>query len=233
MMGYEFDVDTRALFTERYPQFVNLGIPAADLDRVRAAITTMWADQPGGWTYELSALAGQYAQRGEHYLASLAYGIAKFPVLATAARRQALRRQLEEYQLAAPAFGVRFERLILQVPYQGGTTAVAVHLLSPAGNYPQAPVVLFSGGIDTWKMDLHPLAAGLAAGAGLTVLAFDLPGTGETQAPLDGSADEVIGGLIGQARRLGNGKAGHFGVSFGGNFAARWTPRSRRRTSAA
>ena len=115
---------------------------------------------------------------------------------------------------------MRFERLVLQVPYRGGTTAVPVHLLSPGGDYRQGPVLLFSGGIDTWKMDLHPLAAGLAAGAGLTVLAFDIPGTGETEAPLDGFADQVILGLVGQARRIGNGKAGHFGVSFGGNFAA-------------
>jgi hypothetical protein len=62
----------------------------------------MWADQLGGWTYELSALAGEYARCSEHYLASLAYGIAKFPVLAIEARRRALRRQVEEYR---PAIG--------------------------------------------------------------------------------------------------------------------------------
>jgi esterase FrsA len=40
-MSYEFTVDTAALFSERYPQWVNLGLPAAGLDRARAAITTM------------------------------------------------------------------------------------------------------------------------------------------------------------------------------------------------
>jgi esterase FrsA len=219
-MSYEFPVDTAALMDERYPQWVNLGLPAADLDRVRASITTMWADEPGGWTYELSALASGYAGRGEHYLASLAYGIARFPALAGDAKREAQRHQLDEYLKAAPAFGVTFERRVLHLPYRGGTTAVPVHLLSPAGNYGQDPVLLFSGGIDTWKMDLHPLAAGLAAGAGVTVLAFDIPGTGEAEVPLDGFADAVIHGLIGEARRLGNGKVGHFGLSFGGNFAA-------------
>jgi esterase FrsA len=219
-MSYEFPVDTAALLGERHPQWVNLGLPAADLDRARASTTTMWADRPGGWTYELSALARGYAGRGEHYLASLAYGIAKVPALASKAKREAQRRQLEEYLKAAPAFGVRFERRVLHLPYRGGTTAVPVHLLSRAGNYGQDPVLLFSGGIDTWKMDLHPLAAGLAAGAGVTVQAFDIPGTGEAEVPLDRWADGVVHGLIGEARRLGNGMAGYFGLSFGGNFAA-------------
>jgi len=122
--------------------------------------------------------------------------------------------------LAAPAFGVGFERRVLAVPYREGTTRVPVHLLSPAGGHRETPVLLFSGGIDTWKMDLHALAAGLAVGAGVTVMAFDIPGTGETQAPLDSSADQVICGLIAEARRIGNGKVGHFGLSFGGNFSA-------------
>jgi esterase FrsA len=208
-MSYEFTVDTRALFSERYPQWANLGLPAADLDRVRAAITTMWADEPGGWTYELSAMAREYAGRGDHYLACLAYGVAKFPVLADEAKREAQRRQADEYATAAPTFGARFERRILQLPYRGATTPVPVHLLSAARDYSQAPVLLFSGGLDSWKMDLHPLAVG-----------FDHPGTGETQAPLDAFADEVIRGLISEARQTGNGKTAHFGLSFGGNFSA-------------
>jgi esterase FrsA len=74
--------------------------------------------------------------------------------------------------------------------------------------------------VDTWKMDIHPWWVGLTQGAALTTLAFDHPGTGETAIPLDEHADEVIRGLADYARTLGNGKVAHFGVSFGGNFAA-------------
>jgi esterase FrsA len=219
-VAYEFAVDAEALFAERYPQFVNLGLVPEDLNRVRATITTMWADRPGGWTFEFTALARGYAERGEHHLAALAYGAARFPVLTNQVRREALRRQVEEYQKAAPTFGVRFDRRILALPYQGATTRVPVHLLSAVKDHRRTPVLLFSGGLDTWKMDLHPLAVAFARGAGVTVLAFDHPGTGETEAPLDGSADVVIHGLIDQARRIGNGMVGHFGFSFGGNFSA-------------
>jgi esterase FrsA len=219
-MGYEFEVDVAALLEERHAQFVNLGLPAADLDRASSKITDMWKNAPGGWVYEFSALAAGYAQRGDRLRSSLAYGVAKFPVLANEARHRALRHQLEEYLLAAPDFGLFFERQVLKVPYRGTTTPVPVHLLSPSPNLGEVPVMLFSGGIDTWKMDLHALAVGLASAAGIAVMAFDIPGTGETQAPLDAHADDVIYGLIAHARQLGNGRVAHFGLSFGGNFSA-------------
>jgi esterase FrsA len=74
--------------------------------------------------------------------------------------------------------------------------------------------------VDTWKMDIHPWWVGFTMNAGVTTLAFDHPGTGETAIPLDHHADEVIRGIADYARSLGDGTVGHFGVSFGGNFSA-------------
>ena len=75
-----------------------------EIKRVRAAITDMWADTRGGWVYEWSKLAGEHADRGDHYLASLIYGCAKFPCLTDQARVQAMQNQLEQFQLAAKDF---------------------------------------------------------------------------------------------------------------------------------
>ena len=86
-MSYQFPVDPHDLFTERTAQFVNLGLPKADLDQVRERVIDMWADAPGGWTYEWSRLASRYAESGDPYRASLAYGGARFPCLADEARR--------------------------------------------------------------------------------------------------------------------------------------------------
>jgi esterase FrsA len=47
-----------------------------------------------------------------------------------------------------------------------------------------------------------------------------MPGTGENPAPLNILGDELILELAKQARGLGNGTVIHFGLSFGGNFAA-------------
>ncbi|MEV6323730.1 hypothetical protein AB0M45_21430 [Nocardia sp. NPDC051787] len=105
-MGYEFTVEFEALFGARRPQFINLGVPAADLDAAWARIAAMWADGPGGWAFGLSA----------------------------------------------------------------------------AGELAHAPVLLASGGLDTWKMGLHPMFVTFALGVGVNAMVFDPRGTGETAA---------------------------------------------------
>lgn len=216
-MAYQWPIDPQDLFEERSPQMVGLGIPGPDVDAVRGAITDMWPDAPGGWVREWSALAERYAAQGRHDLAYLAYGWAKFPTLSDAAKRTALAKQIEEYELASPAFPVPFERRVLDVPYQGGTTPVPVHLLGGPGR----PVLIASGGVDSWKMDIHPLLVQLVLHGGVQVLAFDHAGTGESRVPMTAAGGiEIVQGLIASARALGDGRVGHFGFSMGGYFAA-------------
>jgi esterase FrsA len=217
---YTYDVSASDMFTDRTEQFEKFGIPLDDINRVAAATTDMWADAPGGWPYEWSKLAAEYADRGDHYLGSLAYGCAKFPCLTDPARVQAMQNQLEQFQLAAKEFSVAFERRIVTVPYRGRTVDVPVHLYSTDGNYANRPVLIASGGVDTWKMDIHPWWVAFTSNAGVSTLAFDHPGTGETSIPLDQHADQVIRGIADYARSLGDGRVAHFGASFGGNFSA-------------
>ncbi|MFE7398101.1 alpha/beta hydrolase [Streptomyces sp. NPDC057557] len=222
-MSFVWPQDPRDLFVERYPQMVAFGLPAPDVDAVRAAITEMWPDAPGGWVHEWSQLADRYAADGRHDLAVLAYGYAKFPTLANEPKRMALARQAEEYQLAAAGFPVDFSRRILTLPHQGGSTQVPVHILAAPDLPADAPVTLASGGVDSWKMDLHSLLVGLALQTRTRIIAFDLAGTGETShIPMthDGGT-EIIEGLITEARRTGNGQVVHFGLSMGGYYSAR------------
>ena len=217
---YTYEIDTTDMFEDRTRQFEKFGVPLGDIERVRAAVNNMWADAPRGWVYEWSQLARECADRGDHYLASLVYGCAKFPCLTDSARVNAMAHQLEQFELAAKDFPVTFERRIVSVPYRDGSVEVPIHLYSTDGVYASRPVLIASGGVDTWKMDIHPWWVGFAQGAGVTTLAFDHPGTGETAIPLDSHADEVIRGLVAYARTLGSGKVAHFGASFGGNFSA-------------
>jgi esterase FrsA len=69
-------------------------------------------------------------------------------------------------------------------------------------------------------MDLHPVCLTLAQRLGVTVLAYDIPGTGESPAPLSVKGDEIVLGIVSEARKIGNGKAAYLGFSFGGNFSA-------------
>ena len=207
-MPYEWKVAPEELFVERYRQMVSSGLPAEDVDAVRSAVTEMWPDRPGGWVHEWSRLAAGYAEGKRHQLAALAYGWAKFPTLANDARRTALQRQLEQYLLAVPGFQVAFERRVLQAPHGSGTTPVPVHLLTPPAWAGGTPVMLASGGVDTWKMDFHGLFEAIALRTGMPVLAFDIPGTGESELPMtsEGGAD-VVRALAAEARTLGNGRA--------------------------
>src|ERR1700739_1806900 len=104
-MSYQWPLNAQELFGERNAQMINTGLPVEDIDAVRAAITDMWADAPGGWVYEWSKLAASYVGAGAHQQAALAYGWAKSPTLSDAPKRVAHAKQLEQYLLAAPGFG--------------------------------------------------------------------------------------------------------------------------------
>ncbi|MEV6425753.1 alpha/beta hydrolase [Streptomyces sp. NPDC051662] len=220
-MSYQWPLDVNDLFGERYPQMVGNGLPVPDVDAVRAAVTDMWADEPGGWVHEWSALAARYAEAGSHGLSALAYGWARFPTLADEAKRVALAHQSEQYLLAAPGFPVAFRRDVLDLPYRGGVTRVPVHVLTPPAVAGKGPVLLVSGGVDSWKMDLHGLLVTLCSHTGLPAVAFDIPGTGDSQVPMSPDGAEIVRGLIGHARTLGNGIVVHVGISMGGHYSAR------------
>ena len=219
-MPYRWPLDPKELFVERYPQMVNTGLPAPDADAMRAAVTDMWLDAPGGWVFEWSQLAARYAEGGNHALATLAYGWAKFPVLADDAKRKALQKQVEQYLLAAADFPVDFERRLLELPYQGSSIRLPVHLLASPDLPEDAPVLLASGGVDSWKMDLTALFTGFALNTKIRVLAFDIPGTGECPIPLTHDSVTLIDGLVAHARDLGDGTVAHLGISMGGYFSA-------------
>lgn len=50
---------------------VLVGLPAEDVAAVRAAVSDMWPERPGGWVHDLPQLAARYAVDGTRYLAAL------------------------------------------------------------------------------------------------------------------------------------------------------------------
>jgi len=69
-------------------------------------------------------------------------------------------------------------------------------------------------------MGLHAIYVTLAQRLGFTILGFDISGTGESTIPLSVKGDELVLGIVNEARKLRNGKVAHLGFSFGGNFSA-------------
>jgi esterase FrsA len=220
-MSYQFPDDPKATFSERAPQLVGLGIPKEEVERLAEVITDMWADGPGGWCYEWSQLAARYAAAGQPWMAALAYGDARYPVLADEAKAAAMGHQLEQYTLAAKDFPVDFERRVVTTRLKGQVVEVPVHVLSEKGATKDTPVLLVSGGVDSWKMDLHRMWISFILAAHVRVVAFDHPGTGDlTDVPMTPESTEIVDGLVVFARTLTSGKVGHLGVSFGGYFSA-------------
>jgi esterase FrsA len=213
-VSYRFEIAPAVLLEQRTPQWIRGGLPADDVHAVGAVITDMWGVGTGGWLPEWSRLARRYVASGDHLRAALAYGVAKFPSIVDDSRRRALAQQVTEYVNAAPTFPVRFNRMTV--------AGVPVHTLSAPDAAADAPVLLVSGGVDTWKMDQHGVLVALVTGLAGHVVAFDLPGTGElADEPLTADADSLIAALVGYARKLSAGRVVHVGISFGGYFAAR------------
>jgi esterase FrsA len=132
-------------------------------------------DVKGLW----SKLADQYARSGQSFRAIPAYGGARFPCLADQAKVTAHQHQLEQYVQAAKDFPVAFERRVVSAKYQGGVVEVPVHILSETGATKDTPVLVVTGGVDTFKMDLHQMWVTYVLGAHVRVVAADIPGTGE------------------------------------------------------
>jgi esterase FrsA len=123
-----------------------------------------------------------------------------------------LGKQVEEY-LASASFPVHFERRILTVPYAGASVDVPVHIYSADEGYKFCAVLLMSAGVDTWKMDIHGMLVAAAQYTGATVVAFDMPGTGEiAHVPLSAEADEVVLGLVDEVRGMGSGRVGYIAL---------------------
>ncbi|MEU8804613.1 alpha/beta hydrolase [Spirillospora sp. NPDC048819] len=222
---FTFTVDPQAVLDERARQFTALGVPAGAVARARDRIGEMWGDGEDGWGPVWAAEAERAGRERGPLAESLCWGAARFPCLATEARRDAHRRQLERYLDAAPRFRARFRRRILHVPHPGdgtgnATTPVPAHLFRRPFGRPRG-VLILSGGVDTWKMDLHRLAVTTALATGFIVAAIDMPGTGESELVLTPGADRVLAALAGELRREYGLPTGFLGLSFGGHWAAK------------
>jgi esterase FrsA len=220
-VSYEFPVDVQGLWSERGPQFVALGTAREEVDRLAQTVTDMWRDGPGGWCYEWSKLGDQYVRDGDSYRAMLAYGGARFPCLADEAKATAHQQQIEQYIRAAKDFPVAFERRVVATKYKGADVQVPVHILSETDATEDTPVLVVTGGVDTFKMDLHQMWVTYVLGAHVRVVAADIPGTGElTHVPASRDSTKILDQVVAFSRTLTTGKTGQLGMSFGGYFSA-------------
>ncbi|BEV71793.1 hypothetical protein THUN1379_12750 [Paludibacterium sp. THUN1379] len=218
---FTFDLDYRALFDERAWQLKAQGISGKSLRQVRSHVTNFWGTGPGAWTHEWTLHAMQAERAGRWLEASACHGAARFPVINTPERQQALADQIRCYLRAAPEFPCHFSRKALTVQLPTGAAQIMVHLFEPAKTTRRPrPLLCLSGGVYIGKFELHKLALTLARFGGMRVCVLDMPGTGETTLPLQPESHLVYEQVIQQLRDP-EARCGMLGISIGGHWAAK------------
>jgi esterase FrsA len=188
---------------------------------------------PGSWVYEWSSIGDYFADQGEQsaraddkaaarnaYLtAAKFYGIARFPAKVQPGQTGAYQKHLENYKLAGQFFDPAL--IVIDIPFDGASIQGYLHMPTDAE---KPPLILWNGGIDTWKGDVYNNIQPYIE-QGFAVLTFDVLGTGENsgwQAEKDSNKlhSAVIDFM--QTHPLIDGKKiAHVGFSFSGYYAAR------------
>ena len=201
-------------------QGVLTGLDSYDRDAWAAAFSTVAVRYQA--RAEDAVQAGDTTAAHENYLRAYGYyRMARYPTTNSAGKKSAYRKSQDMLLRASRYFDIPIERV--EIPFTGrpgeGDRIIA-HLRVPKGT-DRLPVLLVSGGIDTFKEDMHTdqlLARGIAT------LAIDIPGVGD--APLAGSEDAErmftpVLEWITTRPELDSERVGYWGGSTGGYWAAK------------
>jgi len=193
----------------------------------------MRGTDPGSWVYEWSQIGQYFAGRGEAFAktdqsdaardaflaASKFYGIARFPAKTLPGQADAYAEHLKYYKRAGEYFEPPL--VVLDIPYDGQTIQGYLHM-PPKVEKP--PLILWNGGIDTWKGDVYNNIKPYVE-RGFAVLTFDVLGTGENVSWVARADSNVLHSAVidtMQNHPLIDGRyIAHVGFSFSGYYAAR------------
>lgn len=221
----------RPFVEDRFGGWVAAGADEKELDAALRKIHDPRGSGPGSWVYELSQPAAKHEKAAqdaeaagdantaahEYQKAAVYYFIARFPFVSSPAKAEAYRRHIACYLKAAEAFDPPLE--VVTIPFEG--KKIIGYLRIPEVNRP--PVVVITGGVDTWKSDIDQQINALLS-EGLAVFAFDMPGTGESQWPLEPTSDRVYSRVIEYLKTYPGLDGDNIGVylqSFAGLFAVK------------
>jgi pimeloyl-ACP methyl ester carboxylesterase len=194
----------RPFVEDRFDGWVRAGADESELDAAFRRVYSPIGTGPGSWVYELSQPAAQHEARAreleaggdataataEWRAAAIFYYIARFPFLGNEAKRAAYRKHI-----ACFLESVKYERPaleIVRIPYEG--EEIIGYLRVPQSDRPP-PVVVLTGGVDTWKSDVEAQAKAMLA-EGMAAFSFDMPGTGESAWRLSADGERVYSRVL-------------------------------------
>ena len=162
-----------------------------DEDTARATIESLVGMDPESWAAAWGAAAERFAaaaERGDDPAAKReallqAYGFAfigRYPIPNHPAKERLYDRARALFLAATSLDDPPVERVT--VPFDGRDgegSEIPFYLLRPFG-IERPPVVMFWGGIDTWKEEAYSRMGTLLRSRGFAVLLLDMPGVGES-----------------------------------------------------
>lgn len=196
-------------------------------------INHLRGEGPGSWVYEWSQIADYFTNKAIAYAAAdqpenardayldaaKMYGVARFPAKTLPGQVDAYHKHLKSYQLAGQYFEPPLK--VVEIPYDNGHITGYLHL--PA-EIKKPPLILWNGGIDTWKGDSYSNIQPYLA-AGFAVLSFDVLGTGESSewaARFDATdLHSTVLEYMQKSPLIDGQSIAHVGFSFSGYYAAR------------
>jgi len=188
---------------------------------------------PGSWVYEWSQIGKYFGDRGAAFAAvdnraaardafmkaAKFYGIARFPAKTLPGQAEAYGEHLRYYKLAGLYFDPTL--IVLDIPFDGEQVQAYLHM---PPDVEKPPLILWNGGIDTWKGDVYNNIQPYID-RGFAVLTFDVLGTGENSGwaakPDSNNLHRAVIDHM-QTHPLIDGRyIAHVGFSFSGYYAAR------------
>ena len=188
---------------------------------------------PGSWVYEWSHIGAYFAAQGEAHAAddepdaardaflsaSKFYGIARFPAKTLAGQPEAYQKHLQYYERAGEFFEPQL--IVIEIPFEKQKIRGYLHMPQ---DVEKPPLILWNGGIDTWKGDVYNNIQPYVE-AGFAVLTFDILGTGENSGwAAEADSNRLHSAVVDfmQGHALIDGRyIAHVGFSFSGYYAAR------------
>lgn len=194
----------RPFVEDRFDGWVQAGADEEELDAAFRRVYDPVGSGPGSWVYEVSLPAAQHEARAreleaagdaegaaeEWRQAAVFYYVARFPFIGNEAKAAAYRKHIECYLESVKHEEPPLE--IVRIPHQG--EEIIGYLRVPASESPP-PVVVVTGGVDTWKSDVEAQAKAMLA-EGMAAFTFDMPGTGESAWPLSADGEAVYSRVL-------------------------------------
>jgi dienelactone hydrolase len=221
----------RPFVEDRFDGWVAAGISEKELGDALERIHDLRGSGPGSWVHELrvpaerheliatdAELAGDMATAAQEYKkAAVFYFVARFPFLSSPAKAEAYRKHIQCYLDAAKYFDPPLT--VVRIPFE--EKEIIGYLRIPPVERP--PVVVLTGGVDTWKSDIDNHVEAMLA-EGMATFTFDMPGTGESQWPLEPDSDRVYSAVVRYLKArpdLDGDRIGVHLMSFAGLFAVK------------